>query len=558
MTSDHHSHQKRAFGTASASASLPQVHANVTTLPGASTSAPAPLFTAPGLAMSMMAPREATLAMRIRIVQPSPTAAGRVEVFEPTAAMDTATNGTAAHAVVPLSQYMSHVDSSWPVPVQLLLQQLVQLPASIANSVRAYGGDCILLGPPPEPAAAPAPELPAGSLMVADLASNPLFRALAQDKPALAQLLLNTLQQNSLPQLPQRSHPVHNHVLAPLSALPMPGTGQSFAAAGSIAANGESPHLIQDAAPRERSRSPRRTSDKKRRDDSSRARSSHDDYGGRSSRDKRSRTSTARGRSRRRSRSPSDRRSKRAKSRSRSRSPRPRYSPRPHPPSSPRRDLSSRLPSGPGAVHVLEFRIRNVPASDERGAQRIASLFRIPGATTELHHDPRRLEDGIRLIVTTDQLPETVVARVLSRSGFVFNGRMLTIEPVDPKWQRMAREVPLPEIYVILNIPPPGAVQTNALSRELERPGAWPFVDRVFAPVSGTSLFYGFLSVEQPRQPNMMLVHDGAVVYGQKIRVVRLDDPVAFFARIEHLFDKCMEIALADPDLRPLVDRKGA
>ncbi|KAJ3349892.1 hypothetical protein GGF32_005200, partial [Allomyces javanicus] len=155
----------------------------------------------------------------------------------------------------------------------------------------------------------------------------------------------------------------------------------------------------------------------------------------------------------------------------------------------------------------------------------------------ELHHDPHRPDDGIGLIVTTDQLPGTIVWRVLSRSGLVFNGRMLAIEPVDPKWKHMARDTPLPEIYVILNIPPPGAVQTNALSRELELDGAWPFVDRVFAPVPGTRLFYGFMSVEQPRQPNMMLVHDGVVMRGHKIRVVRIEDPVPFFERIENVFD---------------------
>ncbi|KAJ3349891.1 hypothetical protein GGF32_005199 [Allomyces javanicus] len=130
--------------------------------------------------------------MRIRIVQPSHGAAGRVEVFEPTATVDNAASGMAGQTVVPLSQYTSRADSLWPVPVQRLLQQLVQLPASIANSVRAYGGDCILLGPPAAPAAALASELPAGALRVTDLASNPLFHALAQDKPALAQMLLMT------------------------------------------------------------------------------------------------------------------------------------------------------------------------------------------------------------------------------------------------------------------------------------------------------------------------------------------------------------------------------
>ncbi|KNE62824.1 hypothetical protein AMAG_08001 [Allomyces macrogynus ATCC 38327] len=183
-------------------------------------------------------------------------------------------------------------------------------------------------------------------------------------------------------------------------------------------------------------------------------------------------------------------------------------------------------------------------------------MFRIPGATTELRIDHKRWSDGIGLIVKTNSTPGPVVWRIVSRSGLVLDGRILTIEPADPKWMYLKRRAPSPEIYLVLNLPPPGRVKTNSLSRELEIDDVWPFVDRGAPPVPGTRLYYGFLTVERPRRPNVMLLRDGAVVYGYKIRVVRIDNPVALVDRIENVFDKCKEIALADPDLRHLVSTR--
>ncbi|KAJ3359758.1 hypothetical protein GGF32_008993 [Allomyces javanicus] len=324
----------------------------------------------------------------------------------------------AARSIIPISQYLARVNAAWPVPVQVLLQQVAQLPTGIDQSVRAYGGDCILLGPPAAPAATPAaapvPVLPGDSLTVADLASNPIFHALAQDKPALAQMLLMSLQQNSsMPSLPPSRHDTIVH----------------------------------------------------------------------------------------------------------------------------------------------EFRIHHLPLWDAKSVMRIESMFRIPGTTTQLLRDRDRRSGQFGLLVTTNRNAEDVAWRVLTRSGIVLHGRPLIIKSVDPKWDYIARAAPETEVYLIVNLPPQGTVSTSVLSRELEIERVWPFVDR-HDYVPGTSLLFGFMSVERPWRPNAMLLRDGFVLRGRKIRVVRINDPATFLECIENAFNKCKEIALADPDLQHFVSTR--
>ncbi|KAJ3363002.1 hypothetical protein GGF31_001265 [Allomyces arbusculus] len=185
---------------------------------------------------------------------------------------------------------------------------------------------------------------------------------------------------------------------------------------------------------------------------------------------------------------------------------------------------------------------------------RIESFFEHTGARARF--EPTGLGTGIvRLEFDPAALDvETVVRRTLARSWTVFGGRPLIIEPLDPKWRGILRETPKPEIYVAINTPGRHEAPLKDVTRHFDVDKVWPYLDRAPAYIPGTTLSYTFMTVENPPRPNLLMDRDGIMVFGHKVRVKRVEDPVSFFRTPYQLHDMCMQMARADPELSKLVE----
>ncbi|KNE61826.1 hypothetical protein AMAG_07103 [Allomyces macrogynus ATCC 38327] len=434
----------------------------------------------------------------------------RIEMHDPMVTVATDPPGTS----LSVSQALVRTDVAWPSFVQVLLQQLVQLPASVEQSVRMAGGMYLHTVPPlPSPVApALAPQRqPASAALNAlgALATNPIMQSLAQSNPVLTQLMLAQVARSSVS---SGSLPAHS----------VPGCGDRRRGRS----RSRSPsHGRGRRRSNTRSRSPLRRSHSGRRSPSPPARMRRGSPPRRGSPLPLLGRGSFHGRSgsRTRSRSPFDRRG---------------------PASS----------SGSNSPGVLEFKVVNLPSWKASFNGRIEPFFEHTGARARF--EPTGLGTGIVWLEFDPAAldVETVVRRTLARSWTVFGGRPLIIEPVDPKWRGLLRETPKPEIYVVINTPGQHEAPLKDVTRHFDVDKVWPYLDRAPAYIPGTTLSYTFMTVENPPRPNLLMDRDGIMVLGHKVRVKRIEDPVSFFRTPYQLHDMCMQMARADPELNKLVE----
>ncbi|KNE62827.1 hypothetical protein AMAG_08004 [Allomyces macrogynus ATCC 38327] len=426
----------------------------------------------------------------------------RIEMHDPMITLAIDPPGTS----ISVSQALIRTDVSWPSFVQVLLQQLVQLPTSVEQSVCMAGGMYLHVAPPlPAPPVAPAPQPQPTSALNAlgTLAANPIMQSLAQTNPVLAQMMLaqvagNATASGSLPAHPAPSRDDHRRGRS-RSRSPSHGRGRRISGSRSRSPLRRDYSGRRPPSPLERARRgspPRRDNPLPPRRGSFRARSG---------------------------------------SRTRSRSP-----------------IDSRGPSSPSGL--LEFKVVNLPSWKASFNGRIESFFEHTGARARF--EPTGLGTGnVRLEFDSVALDvETVVRRTLARSWTVFGGRPLIIEPLDPKWRRLLRETPKPEIYVAINTPGRHEAPLKDVTRHFDVDKVWPYLDRSPAYIPGTTLSYTFMTVESPPRPNLLMDRDGVIVFGHKVRVKRIEDPVAFFRTPYQLHDMCMQMARADPELSKHVE----
>ncbi|KAJ3349890.1 hypothetical protein GGF32_005198 [Allomyces javanicus] len=386
---------------------------------------------------------ELTLDLSIRHVATSYPAGVRIEVFDPIATLSN--NGQILETNVPLGQCVARSSTTWPPHVHILLQQFAQLPAGIEQSVCAQGGDCVRLGPPVPPPSVPlAPPPPASvALRVGDLATNPIFCTLAQDKPELAQMLLLTLQQ----QQQRRTHLGHTLV-----------------------------------------------------------------------------------------------------------------------PTAPRHEIliiSAAIPVSLASIGLA------VPLTLEATCRALGGTVEEPAIITSFA-PPRFLALSVSLAiplpapasVTAAITTRPVVERAMNRNGFIVGGLPLRVEPLDPVSKAFAAKMGprknALEIYLVINNPPFPQVSANDLTQHFTVTSTWAFLDRGFDPVPGTKLQYMFITNElRPSTTALAFMElDGKTAFGCKMRVTQITDPDTFFQQSENTYHLCKSLALADPDLKHLVEEQ--
>ncbi|KNE62826.1 hypothetical protein AMAG_08003 [Allomyces macrogynus ATCC 38327] len=230
--------------------------------------------------------------------------------------------------------------------------------------------------------------------------------------------------------------------------------------------------------------------------------------------------------------------------------------------SSSRRRSRSPRDSAP-SLKVLKFWISNHwSLRIGRGVTRLESLFGTRDSPAKFHAVQERGMGTMVISLTSRIHHREVVERVMSRNGFIVGSLPLRVEPMDPVSKKLAAKVGVRknalEIYLVINNPPFPEVNANDLTRHFAVGGAWPFLDRAFEPVPRTDLRYMFLTNElrSSTTTTAVMALDGKTAFGCKLRVTQITDPDTFFQSSENTYQLCKTLALADPDLKHLVEEK--